>query len=51
MIEKNTDIYFLFNKGIKKQSGVQRQAGRGGRKEAMVIHGLENQALSNPEEL
>lgn len=53
VIEKNTDIHFLFNKGTKKQSGVQRQAGRGGRKGAtnMVIHGLENQALSNTEEL
>lgn len=40
-------------KGLKKQSNVQRRAGRGGAKAAksMVFNGLENHTLSNTEDL
>lgn len=53
LIQENTDTHSLSNKGTRKQSEVQRQASRGGGKEAtnMVTHGLENQTLSHIEEL
>lgn len=53
MIQKNSDIHFLFNKVTKKAIKCARQAGRGGAKEAMdvIIDGLENQTLNNTEDL
>lgn len=53
VIENNIQIHFLFYKVTKKKSDVQRQAGKGEQNEAkdMVTEGLENQILSNAEEL